>query len=46
MRKQMNEKEKKEFKKFVEAANKLTDENKRLLQAYINGMLAASKTSM
>lgn len=45
MSKQMNEKEKKEFEEFVKAANELSDENKKLLQAYINGMLAASKSA-
>ena len=45
MNKQMSKDEKKEFKKFVEEASKLTDENKRILQAYISGMLAASKAS-
>lgn len=45
MSKQMSKKEREEFKKFIEEAYKLTDENKRLLQAYINGMLAASRIS-
>lgn len=45
MSSRMNEEEKKEFKKLVEVASELTDENKKLLQAYIYGMLAASKVS-
>lgn len=41
----MSKKEQKEFKKYVEEAEKLSAEKKKILQAFIQGMLAASKTA-
>lgn len=41
----MSKQEQKEFRQFVEEAEKLPEEKKRLLLAYMQGMLAASKTA-
>lgn len=41
----MSKQEQKEFRQFVKKAEELPEEKKRLLLAYIQGMLAATKIS-
>lgn len=41
----MSKQEQKEFRKFVKEAENLPEEKKKILQAYIQGMLAMLKTS-